>query len=78
MSQNESENSKLLEVYDELALDLDELEAFAVLLGSSDEAIDGDIRPGLQSLLERIHGSIEEKHQVIREVLTQLHEEGAA
>jgi len=79
MSFNESSvTSKLLDLYDELALDLDELAAFACLLGNPNDVISREIRPGLQGLLERIHHSIKEKHQVIGKLHTELHEGGAA
>jgi len=76
MSQNESIKSKLLDVYDELGTDLAELEAFAALLGEPSNDIDRHVRPGLMSLLERIHGEIKEKHLVIGEIQAELHEGG--
>ena len=76
MSEIESIKGKLLCVYDELALDLDELKALAVLIGTPDDDIERPVRLGIGSLLERIHKSLKEKHDLLGELHTQLVEEG--
>jgi hypothetical protein len=77
MSQNESIQSQLLDIYDELGEDLSELAALAHLVGEQAEDIDRGIRSGLGGLLERLCKSISEKHAAL-DKLRQIPEEGGA
>ena len=74
MSQIKSIQSGLLDPYDELALDLEELKALAYLIEEPNSDIDRSIHGGLGGILGRIHASIRQKHAAISRLFEALGE----